>query len=107
MSIQSDIIPQIRGILINWLIEHHCSHLVQARSNLASGVSGKNEIQNNTSQMGIRAFNGGLLKAAGWVLDVECDVLKKLVEKYPNYTFFYWSSSWIRGDCTIDNGGGA
>jgi hypothetical protein len=33
------------------------------------------------------------LKAAGWVLDAECDILKELVEKYPNYTLTFTGHS--------------
>ncbi|KAJ8752783.1 hypothetical protein K2173_008518 [Erythroxylum novogranatense] len=33
--------------------------------------------------------HNGLLKAAGWVLDAESEVLKELVEKYPNYTLTF------------------
>ncbi|CAJ1952796.1 unnamed protein product [Sphenostylis stenocarpa] len=44
--------------------------------------------------LGKRKFDGGyvhngLLKAAGWVLDAECEVLKDLVEKHPNYTLTF------------------
>lgn len=46
------------------------------------------------NRLGKRKFDGGyvhngLLKAAGWVLDAECEVLKELVEKYPNYTLTF------------------
>ncbi|XP_039046562.1 uncharacterized protein LOC120186778 [Hibiscus syriacus] len=46
------------------------------------------------NKLGKRKFDGGyvhngLLKAAGWVLDAECDVLKELVEEYPNYTLTF------------------
>ncbi|KAK7283637.1 hypothetical protein RIF29_13285 [Crotalaria pallida] len=42
------------------------------------------------NRLGKRKFDGGyvhngLLKAAGWVLDAECEVLRELVEKHPNY----------------------
>ncbi|KAJ9707252.1 hypothetical protein PVL29_002304 [Vitis rotundifolia] len=43
--------------------------------------------------MGIRALHDGLLKAAGWVLDAECNVLRELVEKYPNYTLTFTGHS--------------
>ncbi|KAB2064749.1 hypothetical protein ERO13_A09G041300v2 [Gossypium hirsutum] len=33
--------------------------------------------------------HNGLLKAAGWVLEAECDILKELVEKHPNYTLTF------------------
>ncbi|CAK9185041.1 unnamed protein product [Ilex paraguariensis] len=46
------------------------------------------------NKLGQRKFDGGyvhngLLKAAGWVLDAECETLKELVEKYPNYTLTF------------------
>ncbi|KAK9103633.1 hypothetical protein Sjap_020887 [Stephania japonica] len=46
------------------------------------------------NKLGERKFDGGyvhngLLKAAAFVLDAECDVLKELVEKYPNYTLTF------------------
>lgn len=46
------------------------------------------------NKLGQRKFDGGyvhngLLKAAGWVLDKECDILKELVERYPNYTLTF------------------
>ncbi|KAI3918717.1 hypothetical protein MKX01_042037 [Papaver californicum] len=50
------------------------------------------------NKLGQRKFDGGyvhngLLKAAGRVLDAECDVLKELVEKYPNYTLTFTGHS--------------
>ncbi|KAK3017611.1 hypothetical protein RJ639_004845 [Escallonia herrerae] len=50
------------------------------------------------NKLGQRKFDGGyvhngLLKAAGWVLDSECDILKELVEKYPNYTLTFTGHS--------------
>ncbi|XP_047161652.1 uncharacterized protein LOC124831640 [Vigna umbellata] len=46
------------------------------------------------NRLGKRKFDGGyvhngLLKAAGWVLDAECEILKDLVEKHPNYTLTF------------------
>ncbi|KAF7821889.1 calmodulin-binding heat-shock protein [Senna tora] len=46
------------------------------------------------NRLGKRKFDGGyvhngLLKAAGWVLDAECEVLRELVEKHPNYTLTF------------------
>ncbi|KAK4363076.1 hypothetical protein RND71_018317 [Anisodus tanguticus] len=43
------------------------------------------------NKLGKRKFDGGyvhngLLKAAGLVLNAECEILKQLLEKYPNYT---------------------
>ncbi|KAL5727471.1 hypothetical protein ACHQM5_000663 [Ranunculus cassubicifolius] len=50
------------------------------------------------NKLGQRKFDGGyvhngLLKAAGWVLDRECDVLKELVEKNPQYTLTFTGHS--------------
>lgn len=33
--------------------------------------------------------HNGLLKAAAWVLDAECELLRKLVEEYPSYTLTF------------------
>ncbi|CAI8604454.1 unnamed protein product [Vicia faba] len=46
------------------------------------------------NKLGKRKFDGGyvhngLLKAAGMVLDAECEILRELVEKYPNYTLTF------------------
>ncbi|KAJ1399228.1 Mono-/di-acylglycerol lipase, N-terminal [Sesbania bispinosa] len=46
------------------------------------------------NRLGKRKFDGGyvhngLLKSAGWVLDAECEVLKELVEKHPNYSLTF------------------
>lgn len=46
------------------------------------------------NRLGKRKIDGGyvhngLLRAAGWVLDSECDVLKELIEKYPSYTLTF------------------
>ncbi|KAK6250595.1 hypothetical protein SCA6_004600 [Theobroma cacao] len=46
------------------------------------------------NKLGKKKFDGGyvhngLLKAAGWVLDAECEILKELVKKYPNYTLTF------------------
>lgn len=46
------------------------------------------------NRLGKRKFDGGyvhngLLKAAGWVLDAECEILKDLVEKHPSYTLTF------------------
>ncbi|KAE8077720.1 hypothetical protein FH972_016255 [Carpinus fangiana] len=50
------------------------------------------------NKLGKRNFDGGyvhngLLKAAVWVLDAESEVLKGLVEKYPNYTLTFTGHS--------------
>ncbi|XP_061350970.1 uncharacterized protein LOC133296030 [Gastrolobium bilobum] len=46
------------------------------------------------NRLGKKKFDGGyvhngLLKAAEWVLEAECKVLKELVEKHPNYTLTF------------------
>ncbi|XP_027110288.1 uncharacterized protein [Coffea arabica] len=46
------------------------------------------------NKLGMKKLDGGyvhngLLKAAGRVLDAECDILKKLVQDYPNYTLTF------------------
>ncbi|KAG9441260.1 hypothetical protein H6P81_017114 [Aristolochia fimbriata] len=50
------------------------------------------------NKLGQRKFDGGyvhngLLKAAGCVLDLECEVLRDLVEKHPNYTLTFTGHS--------------
>ncbi|KAL5567975.1 hypothetical protein UlMin_024550 [Ulmus minor] len=50
------------------------------------------------NKLGQRKFDGGyvhngLLKAAGWVLNAEHEVLKDLGEKYPNYTLTFTGHS--------------
>ncbi|KAL5139703.1 hypothetical protein HKD37_10G029535 [Glycine soja] len=50
------------------------------------------------NRLGKRKFDGGyvhngLLKAAGWVMDAECEILKELVEKYPNYSLTFTGHS--------------
>ncbi|KAJ4956308.1 hypothetical protein NE237_013091 [Protea cynaroides] len=50
------------------------------------------------NKLGRRKFDGGyvhngLLKAAACVLDAECEVLRELVEKYPNYTLTFTGHS--------------
>ncbi|XP_042504760.1 uncharacterized protein LOC122081636 [Macadamia integrifolia] len=50
------------------------------------------------NKLGQRKFDGGyvhngLLNAAVWVLDAECEVLRGLVEKFPNYTLTFTGHS--------------
>ncbi|KAB1204840.1 hypothetical protein CJ030_MR7G015327 [Morella rubra] len=50
------------------------------------------------NKLGKRKFDSGyvhngLLKAAVWVWDAECEVLKELLEKYPNYTLTFTGHS--------------
>ncbi|KAF8365130.1 hypothetical protein HHK36_032873 [Tetracentron sinense] len=58
------------------------------------------------NKLGQRKFDGGyvhngLLKAAGWVLDAECDVLRELVEKHPTYTLTFAGHSLGSGVVTL------
>ncbi|KAM2281698.1 hypothetical protein ACFX1S_042257 [Malus domestica] len=46
------------------------------------------------NKLGQRKFDGGyvhngLLKSAQWVMDAECEILKDLVQNYPNYTLTF------------------
>jgi len=50
------------------------------------------------NRLGKRRFDGGyvhngLLRAAGWVLDAECDLLRDLLERYPDYTLTFTGHS--------------
>ncbi|VFQ77599.1 unnamed protein product [Cuscuta campestris] len=50
------------------------------------------------NRLGKRSFEGGyvhngLLKAAGWVLNAESEMLKDLVERYPSYTLTFTGHS--------------
>ncbi|VAI23190.1 unnamed protein product [Triticum turgidum subsp. durum] len=50
------------------------------------------------NRLGKRRFNGGyvhngLLRAAGWVLDRECDLLRDLLDQYPAYTLTFTGHS--------------
>lgn len=58
------------------------------------------------NKLGKMKFDGGyvhngLLKAAVCVLDAECDVLKQLVEEYPNYTLTFTGHSLGSGVATL------
>uniref|UniRef100_A0ACD5YC89 Uncharacterized protein n=1 Tax=Avena sativa TaxID=4498 RepID=A0ACD5YC89_AVESA len=50
------------------------------------------------NRLGKRRFDGGyvhngLLRAAGWVLDRECDLLRDLLDRYPDYTLTFTGHS--------------
>ncbi|KAE8766849.1 calmodulin-binding heat-shock protein [Hordeum vulgare] len=50
------------------------------------------------NRLGKRRFDGGyvhngLLRAAGWVLDKECDLLRDLLDRYPDYTLTFTGHS--------------
>lgn len=58
------------------------------------------------NKLGERKFDGGyvhngLLKAAGRILDTECDTLKELIEKYPNYTLTFAGHSLGSGVASL------
>ncbi|KAI3920172.1 hypothetical protein MKX01_017829 [Papaver californicum] len=58
------------------------------------------------NKLGQRKFDGGyvhngLLKAAEWVFDEECEVLKELVQKYPNYKLMFGGHSLGSGVATL------
>lgn len=80
-----------RGLVPPYLlyIDHHHSDIVLA-------IRGLNMAKNSDyavlldNKLGKKKFDGGyvhngLLKAAGCILDAECDILKETLEKYPNY----------------------
>ncbi|KAL7203433.1 hypothetical protein ACSBR2_016671 [Camellia fascicularis] len=57
-------------------------------------------------KLGQTKFNGGyvhngLLKAANWVLDVECEILRELVERNPSYTLTLAGHSLGAGVVTL------
>ncbi|GFY83330.1 alpha/beta-Hydrolases superfamily protein [Actinidia rufa] len=75
-------------------------YLDREHTDLVLAVRGLNMVKESDyailldNKLGQRKFHGGyvhngLLKTAGWVLDKECDILKELVEKYPNYTLTF------------------
>ncbi|CAK9134412.1 unnamed protein product [Ilex paraguariensis] len=58
------------------------------------------------NKLGQAEFDGGyvhngLLKAAQWVLEVECEALKELVERNPNYTLTFAGHSLGAGVATL------
>ncbi|KAI3974938.1 hypothetical protein MKX01_005049 [Papaver californicum] len=58
------------------------------------------------NKLGQRKFDGGyvhngLLKAAEWMFDEECEVLKELVQKYPNYKLMFGGHSLGSGVATL------
>ncbi|KAK2999282.1 hypothetical protein RJ639_024104 [Escallonia herrerae] len=57
-------------------------------------------------KLGQTKFDGGyvhngLLKAAEWVLEAECEILRKLVERHPNYTLTFAGHSLGAGVVTL------
>ncbi|WOK94868.1 hypothetical protein Cni_G03573 [Canna indica] len=74
-------------------VDHeHCDVVLAVRGlNLAKESDYAVLLDNS---LGKKKFDGGyvhngLLKAAGWVLDAECDVLRELVKKHPSYTLTF------------------
>ncbi|OVA14037.1 Lipase [Macleaya cordata] len=58
------------------------------------------------NKLGQKKFDGGyvhngLLKAAEWVFDEECEVLRELVEMYPNYKLMFGGHSLGSGVATL------
>ncbi|KAI8021553.1 Sn1-specific diacylglycerol lipase alpha [Camellia lanceoleosa] len=58
------------------------------------------------NKLGQTKFNGGyvhngLLKAAQWVLDAECEVLREVIERYPSYTLTFAGHSLGAGVVTL------
>ncbi|XP_062199098.1 uncharacterized protein LOC133901676 [Phragmites australis] len=88
-----------RGRVTPYLIylDHHHADIVLA-------LRGLNLIKESDyallldNRLGKRRFDGGyvhngLLRAAGWVLDAECDLLRELLESYPDYTLTFTGHS--------------
>ncbi|CAL5401006.1 unnamed protein product [Camellia sinensis] len=58
------------------------------------------------NKLGQTKFNGGyvhngLLKAAQWVLDAECEVFREVIERYPSYTLTFAGHSLGAGVVTL------
>uniref|UniRef100_A0A7N0UT98 Calmodulin-binding heat-shock protein n=1 Tax=Kalanchoe fedtschenkoi TaxID=63787 RepID=A0A7N0UT98_KALFE len=79
-----------------YLDHEHADIVLAIRGlNLGSQSDYKTLLDNKPGQ---RKFDGGyvhngLLKAAVYVLNTECDTLRELVEKYPNYTLTFTGHS--------------
>ncbi|KAJ3689320.1 hypothetical protein LUZ61_018484 [Rhynchospora tenuis] len=74
-------------------LDHAHSDIVLALRGLNLAIEGEYAVLLD-NRLGKRKFDGGyvhngLLRAAGWVLDRECDILKELVEKYPSYNLTF------------------
>ncbi|CAN1751745.1 hypothetical protein LINPERHAP1_LOCUS4431 [Linum perenne] len=74
-------------------VDHeHCDIVVAIRGlNLARESDYKLLLDNKLGGMKIGGgyVHRGLMKAAGWVLDSECDVLKELLERYSSYSLSF------------------
>ena len=75
-------------------------YLDHDHSDIVLAIRGLNLAKNSDyavlldNNLGKRKIDGGyvhngLLKAAGWVLDADSEILKDLVRKYPNYTLTF------------------
>ncbi|XP_059457269.1 uncharacterized protein LOC132187110 [Corylus avellana] len=75
-------------------------YLDQDNADIVLAVSGLNLAKQNDyavlldNKLGQTKFGGGyvhngLLKAAGWLFDAECEVLREMVERNPNYTLTF------------------
>lgn len=79
-------------------------YLDHAHSDIVLALRGLNLVKESDyallldNRLGKRRFDGGyvhngLLRAAGWVLDAECDLLRDLLERYPDYTLTFTGHS--------------
>lgn len=74
-------------------LDHEHSDIVLALRGLNLAIEGEYAVLMD-NRLGKRKFDGGyvhngLLRAAGWVLDRECDILKDLIQKYPSYNLTF------------------
>lgn len=88
-----------RGRVTPYLI-----YLDHAHADIVLALRGLNLIKESDyallldNRLGKRKFDGGyvhngLLRAAGWVLDAECDILKDLLDRYPDYKLTFTGHS--------------
>ncbi|KAF8675251.1 hypothetical protein HU200_047924 [Digitaria exilis] len=79
-------------------------YLDHAHSDIVLALRGLNLVKESDyallldNRLGKRRFDGGyvhngLLRAAGWVLDAEYDLLRDLLERYPDYTLTFTGHS--------------
>ncbi|XP_041999565.1 uncharacterized protein LOC121749019 [Salvia splendens] len=78
-------------------LDHHHSDIVLAVRGLNLAKESDYAVLMD-NKLGKRKFDGGyvhngLLKAAGCVLNAECDVLRDLLERYPSYTLTFTGHS--------------
>lgn len=88
-----------RGRVTPYLI-----YLDHAHADIVLALRGLNLVKESDyallldNRLGKRRFDGGyvhngLLRAAAWVLDAECDLLRDLLSKYPDYTLTFTGHS--------------